>query len=91
MGLGLDHLAQAVAVAVQDVRHRAGRGKLPVAEALQPQLPQGFRRRQAGERQRGAEGGVLLGVRLRQRKQGRRHFGMLFLPGQVTAKGWLRP
>ena len=91
MRLGLDHLAQTVAVAVQDVRHRAGRGKLPVAEALQPQLLQGFRRRQAGVRQRRAEGGILLGMRLRQRKQGSRHFGMPFLPEQITAKSWLRP
>jgi hypothetical protein len=92
LGGGLDPLAQAVAVPVQNRRHRPGRREAGRLDSVGASLFQRCRRGQPGGREGSAAGRVLRAVRFRQRPESRRHLGVLLLPCPVSAtSGWCPP
>jgi hypothetical protein len=83
LGLGLEHWPQPVAIAIEHLRHGAGRGQNLLGKTQGAQLLEGLSRGQAGIVEGGAEGRVWLGMGLCQRVQSRGWLGMALLASRL--------
>src|SRR5215468_10382242 len=91
LGLGLDHLAQPKAQAIEHLGHRTGGGQECLTRPLLSERFQGGFGRQPRVGQAGAKRGGLLRLRFGQLTQGVSHLRMLLFPACAATEGRLRP